>query len=85
MEFTPPSLCELSLEMIKKDQILNHKTTIDFFTKSPPYCFYNDKPIEKWWKIELPNRKVGIIKSEVLKVIEDFLAIEFYSINPPSV
>ena len=85
MAFTPPSLCRLSIEKLKRDQFHNHKTTIDFFNQPPPYCFYNDEPIRKWQKIELPNSKVEIIKSEVLKEIEEFLAHEFYSINPPSV
>ena len=85
MVFNPPSLCKLSVEIVKKDHF-NHKATIDFFTKPPPYCFHeksNKNPIKKW-DIVSPNNKLEVVKSQLLLEIESYLAEEFYSANPSS-
>ena len=85
MVFNPPSLCKLSVEIVKKDH-LNHKATINFFTKPPPYCFHeksNKNPIKKWDIVSAIN-KVEVVKSELLLEIESYLAEEFYSANPTS-
>ena len=75
MVFNPPSLCKLSVEIVKKDH-LNHNATINFFTNPPPYWI-------KKWDIVTSNNKLEVVKSQLLLEIEGYFAEEFYSANPP--